>query len=394
MPGVSNFFGLLERLQSADVTVYQHRCAVVRNRNATCTRCADVCTSGCISYEDNELIIEPEKCIGCGTCATICPTCALEAKRPSDAELLQSCLAACEQTGGEVVVACEQILAAAEGLYDPEKVVGVACLGRVEESLVATLATMGAKHVSLVQGRCAECEHAVGLETARLVQDTANTLLETWNSDVRADVVEKFPSVVRLAGDKGYDASRRGFFSSLKDEAKSAAAVTTDFAVKEALGVEEQEPPKYVKVMKDGTLPHFVPDRRERLLDALSALGEPQDVMIDTRLWGHVIIDTERCSSCQMCATFCPTGAIGKFKDEDGTFGVVHSPRECVKCRCCTDICPEGALELSEEVFAVDLMSGATERYEMKPLKNPPGNPHQIWHSMKDLLGCDQVYER
>ena len=30
----------------------------------------------------------------------------------------------------------------------------------------------------------------------------------------------------------------------------------------------------------------------------------------------------------------------------------------------------------------------------MKPLKNPPGNPHQIWHSMKDLLNCDQVYER
>ena len=29
----------------------------------------------------------------------------------------------------------------------------------------------------------------------------------------------------------------------------------------------------------------------------------------------------------------------------------------------------------------------------MKP-ENPPGNPHQIWHSAKDLLSCDQVYER
>lgn len=146
--------------------------------------------------------------------------------------------------------------------------------------------------------------------------------------------------------------------------------------------------------MEDGTLPHFIPDRRELLLNSLSSLGEPQDVMIETRLWGHVIIDPEKCSSCQMCATFCPTGAISKFTDEDGTFGVEHFPGDCVKCRCCTDICPQQALTLSDEVFAVDLLSGAVERYEMKPLAHPVDDPHQIWRTMKDLLGCDQVYER
>ena len=394
MSGMTSIFGLLEKLQSADISVHQNRCAVVRNRNVTCTRCADACTSGCLSYEDNELVIEPDACIGCGTCATVCPTCALEALRPNDAELLQSCLSACAKADGEVIVSCEQILAAAQGRYDPGKVVGVTCLGRVEESLLVALAAADARHVSLVRAKCEQCAHAVGVETARLVCDTANTLLETWHAPMRAAVVEKFPSVARLAGDKGYDASRRGFFSSVRDEAKSAAAVTTDFAVKEALGVEEQPEPKYVKVMKDGTLPHFVPDRRERLLESLRALGEPEDVMIDTRLWGHVVIEREECTSCQMCATFCPTGAIAKFKEADGSFGVEHSPSLCVKCRCCTDICPSDALWLSDEVFAVDLLSGAKERYEMKPMKNPPGNPHQIWHSMRDLLGCDQVYER
>ena len=94
MPSAKNFLGLLEKLQSADITVHQNRCAVVRNRNATCMKCAEVCTSGCISYNDNELIISPEKCIGCGTCATVCPTCALEAHRPNDAELLHRCIQA------------------------------------------------------------------------------------------------------------------------------------------------------------------------------------------------------------------------------------------------------------------------------------------------------------
>ena len=66
--------------------------------------------------------------------------------------------------------------------------------------------------------------------------------------------------------------------------------------------MEERREPRFVKVGKDGTLPHFIPDRRERLLAALDSLGQPQDVLMDTRLWGHVIIDPEKCSSCQMCA--------------------------------------------------------------------------------------------
>ena len=394
MPSVQNFFGLLEKLQSADITVHQNRCAVVRNRNAKCMKCAEVCTSGCISYDDNELIISPEKCIGCGTCATVCPTCALEAHRPNDAELLHQCLAAMRACDGEVVIACEEIATAADGLFDPEKVVSVRCLGRVEESLLTMLAVAGAKHVSLVEGKCKACDHVTGFHMAERVRDTASTLLETWNCGMGIDIVPKFPASVRATGKAAFDADKRKFFTDVKTETKMAANATADYAITEKLGIEDQSQKRFQKVMDDGTLPHFVPDRRERLLNALATLGEPQDVMIETRLWGHVIIDPDKCSSCQMCATFCPTGAISKFTEEDGTFGVEHFPGDCVKCRCCTDICPKDALTLSDEVFAVDLLSGAVERYEMKPLAHPIDDPHQIWYTMKDLLGCDQVYER
>ena len=112
--------------------------------------------------------------------------------------------------------------------------------------------------------------------------------------------------------------------------------------------------------------------------------------MSSTRACGHAAIDPEKCTSCQMCATFCPTGAIRKWKAEDGTFGVEHYPGDCVKCRCCEDICRTNALWLSDEVFAVDLLSGAVDRYEMAPLKNPPNDPDSILHSMKDLIGISQ----
>jgi formate hydrogenlyase subunit 6/NADH:ubiquinone oxidoreductase subunit I len=146
--------------------------------------------------------------------------------------------------------------------------------------------------------------------------------------------------------------------------------------------------------MADGTLPHFIPDRRERLLDALASLGEPQDVMINTRLWGHVIIDTQACTSCRMCAVFCPTAALRKFEREDGTIGVEHYPGDCVKCHTCEAICPGHCLEISEEVFAREMLAGKTDEYTMKPLEVEVGSAHTIWNKYKNLATIAEVYER
>jgi ferredoxin len=394
MLNASSMLTLLEKLQSQNLTIHQNRCAVVRNRHAQCTRCVDACTTGCLSIHEGEISITPEKCIGCGTCATMCPTCAIEAHKPSDAEIYEESMTATEAAEGEAIIACEQILAAAQGLYDPQKVTSVKCLGRVDESLIAMLVCNDATRVTLVKAKCEECSYATGLHTAEAVCETANTLLETWNSPVRARVASKFPSAARLVGESEYDASKREFFTSIKDEVKSAAVITVDQTAHDVLGEEDVEPPKYVKVGEDGTLPHSIPGRRKRLLTALKAMGEPQDIMIGTRLWGHVVIETDKCTSCQMCATFCPTGALKKFEKKDGTFGVDHYPSLCVKCRTCTDICPPDALWISEEVFAVDLQNNAHERYVMKPRERELNDPHKMWHTMRDLLGCDQIFER
>ena len=394
----SSIFGLFEVLNSADITVHQTRCAVVRNKNATCMKCADACTSGCISYDDNELVVSPERCVGCGTCATVCSTCALEAHHPSDAELYAACRAAMEAAEGHVVISCEQLAGAAHGLYDERKVVVVTCLGRVEESLIARLAVDGALRVTLVEGPCSTCEHAVGRTTAKLVCETANTLLETWGSSVRVRLAEKLPGSVRLTEAPAYESGKRAFLSGVKDEAKVAAAASAEGAVRDALGMPAEksaEASRYLKVMSDGTLPHFIPDRRERLLDALAQLGDPRDELIETRLWGHVSIDASLCSSCRMCATFCPTGAIAKFDDANGTMGIEHRPGDCVKCRCCTDICPEGALILEDGVSARAIAEGSVERSVMPPRTKVPGGPHSMLNYLKSLIeDTDQVYER
>lgn len=415
---MDNILGLFEKLESQSLAVQPSRCVVVRNRNASCRRCAEACPTGAILVEGNDLAVAPERCIGCGTCATVCPTAALESKKPDDKELLRAAVAAMQANDGAAVIMDAAMQAAAEGKYDPAKVAVVKSLGRVDESFIAVLVAGGATSVALVagpaegktaEGNAEEAEAAEIAETvgaapdraAQLVRDTAALLLETWGSDVSVKLTTKLPRSVRLAEPAEFDTGRRGFFSSMRDEARAAAAITAEHVVREKLGADEPEEPKFAKVTDDGTLPHFLPERRGRLLLALSNMGEPEDIMIDTRLFGHVIIDPEKCTSCQMCATFCPTEAIHKFGDaaaaaETGKpFGIDHYTGRCVQCHCCEDICPTNALTLSTDVFATDVTKrGRSERIEMRPRKHKVNDPKSIVNAMSDLLGVPNVYER
>lgn len=149
---MDNILGLFEKLESQSLAVQPSRCVVVRNRNASCRRCAEACPTGAIRVEGNDLAVAPEHCVGCGTCATVCPTAALESKKPDDKELLRAAVAAMQANDGAAVIMDAAMQAVAEGKYDPAKVVVVKSLGRVDESLIAVLAAGGTTSVALVAG--------------------------------------------------------------------------------------------------------------------------------------------------------------------------------------------------------------------------------------------------
>ena len=428
----------LQALQSDHVHVCQERCLLVRNRNAECLRCAQACTSGCISYNEQTkmLDIDQARCVGCGTCATACPTCALEARDPNDTELLACLQGALNASASKrVAIVCEKA-----GIAQNECTVRLTCLGRIDESALIQLAAWGAREVTLTCGACNACEHKPGRTVVEEVCESANTLLGLWDGtmhvelkevgpaaeptglpaqETRADrtathgkiaqvdqqiqtacadrtatqsAIEQVNQLIQSA-DAGkvaeHDtATRDGGRPNLSAEASDDKAAATD---------QVDRPLKRLKVMADGTLPHFVPDRRERLLDALADLGEgPMDsqAMARTRLWGHVVIDTDKCTSCRMCATFCPTGAIVKFDAPDGTFGIDHYAADCVKCLCCQTICRSQAIVVEDTVPANVLVNAVPERHVMHPVRVPKGGVHSIMNSMRDLLGLPEVFER
>ena len=61
---------LIDEMNSPLLAVEPQRCVLVRHRNGECLRCAAVCTTGAISLGEEGIVVSPEKCIGCGTCAS------------------------------------------------------------------------------------------------------------------------------------------------------------------------------------------------------------------------------------------------------------------------------------------------------------------------------------
>ncbi len=351
--------GQWEAMGSTLLGVHPERCICVRNKNAHCMRCADVCTTGAIAFNGEALSLDPERCIGCGTCATACPTCALEAANPTDRQLSAACADKLKRAGGATLeLRCSSNVGNAEGANAAPDVM---CMGRLEESLLVELSLRGCEKLVLHTGNCETCPHRRGGELARRVVASANGLLAA------------FGRTIDVAVDP-----RRDF---APDQACSQSLLATRRPTPPAA------PARFEHVDAAGTLSHHTPSRRARLFKLVELLGQPQTASIDTRLWGEAAIDVDACKSCRMCAVFCPTGALRKVGVIDGRLGVEHRPALCVQCRLCESVCPAHAITVSSRVSPHKFEDGYFERIEMRPLDWIPNRADSIWQKTAQDIG-------
>ena len=386
-----NALKIVGLLDSAKLGVHPERCLMVRHKNAGCLRCAEVCTTGAIARtDDGRMAVDPDKCIGCGTCATACPSGCLEAKNPSDAELERALFAALAAGRGEAALVCEQALAFAREqmgangavLADGAPVVGIVCTGRAEEGMLVEAAARGAKRIALVHHACETCEHASGGRLNEAVCASTCALLEAFGSALTLDR--------KAAANVAWAVAPDTFAETVFDEIPADAA-------QEAAAATVADAATFTHVQADGTLPHFVPPRRLRLFNSLKRLAGgadlPQNRTFATRLWGQVTINTELCRSCRMCTVFCPTGAVARFDTASGAFGVEHRSALCMQCRLCERICPEQAITVSDTVSLAEFIGGRKFRFEMQPVGWRPNDSDAVASRVVRFLNTDVVQD-
>lgn len=414
---------LIDEMNSPLLAVEPQRCVLVRHRNGECLRCAAVCTTGAISLGEEGIVVSPEKCIGCGTCASACPTGCLTAANPTDEELFGAVEAALAENEGRVAIACERAFAMASGnrmkrdscdatapsfvpgkiagaTSDGRPLVGVVCLGRVDESLLVEATARGARSIQLISGPCESCPHRCGGALSDEIIVSAETLLAALGTPspidrIRLQHASDTREILRLRPTASAQDDTNAVNAATVADASGDCLSESGYPVAPPTGESQQDSrePQFAHVQADGTLPHFVPKRRLRLFNSLKALGTPAAPTVTTRLWGQVTIDTELCRSCRMCTVFCPTGALTRFDAANDAFGVEHRSALCMQCRLCETICPEQAITVAEEVSTDEFLGGKKFRFTMQPIGWNPGAEDAIASRMARFIKVDNLQE-
>lgn len=393
MADLINLYEIAQASGHQSIYVAADRCVPVQHRRSSCRKCIEACPVDAIEYEGRKLTLTNSLCIGCGACATVCPTEALIPLDPTEAALQRDAIAALKRNEGIGCIACARV-ATREGILG-EHFAEVPCLSRVNESVLLSLAVEGASEILLVDGGCRNCKYRDCDPVTKSVVENANAMFETQQSDMRIKRVQSFPAAFAEKPEEELGAARRAAFEDAGVSTKGLLGRAAKLFVKQEAG-QNKATSMIVEAMGiDLSDPEpLAPHRQEDILDAMFAIGEangcafllPDDEgfealggsasealvsaegdeprfgepTIDCRFFGWIELDALRCNKCGICAVVCKQDALKRAEeimpDGEKSF-LAFTPSACVQCNLCAEACFRKAITVGSEVPLSKLFS-------------------------------------
>ena len=356
------FLNLANQTFDGELTLHPERCLNTRFRAVDCSRCADVCPAeGAITLNGGQPTLTGEACLSCGLCLHYCPTEAFTRPDGWSHHLISTVTVLPDDP---IDLICLQHPHPDRG-PTPQAVQTKRCLAALSPSTLLELSAK-AQEIWLDDSHCSACPlgdvHTAIQETVAEANGWAGLLDEVRSISLRSEPDISPLAVKRLV----YDAdrpprARRGLFGTFKAAGEEAAAA--------------QEP---VEMLKSGRsvpvserLPQSIPSQRSKILSFLkhsrsssewvasptpqSRVQQPPQTPL-LRSVAKITIDPARCSACNLCARFCPTGAL-KFLRHGEQFVLTLEPLHCLgqACDICTLACPEQAVVSEPATVSSDL---------------------------------------
>jgi Fe-S-cluster-containing hydrogenase component 2 len=340
--------GALDRLQEAAVRAIPDRCLNRRHKDNRCALCL-ACPTGAITAAALSVQVNPEKCVACGLCASVCPTEAFTVKGPALADLLRL---AAGGRGASLEVACPRRSPFEKSRSSAGAVLRVSCLGWLSPSILIAMVAQGITGFWLDDTACATCPIGSAHEAIERAADTANRLLTFLGRPPAVALYTK--DADRLGKTRSLEVwdpeqpvySRRDLFSAFRRAATQTAVRVADQAM---------------PAPAPAKLPHRVPAQRALLSVALPHLivGSVPAGSLSGLPLGRVEV-SQACTACGLCARLCPTGAL-VFAQAGERYSLSFSVTECLgeACRLCRLICPVQAVKLAEQAAPSQLVNVA-----------------------------------
>jgi ferredoxin len=302
-------------------------CAHSRSQIEGCSRCIEICSTSAIRADGDHVAVDPHLCMGCGACATVCPSGAMGYQYPRP-----------EDRGAQM----RQLLAAYRGAGGTD-----ACLvfhnGADAPQLLAAAAASG-------QGLPAR---ALPLQTWHV----ASTGL-----DLMLPAIAYGASQVVVLATGGEDSD---YIEALRDQAAIGQAVLSSlgYAGRHFELIEAADPEALARAFAAlppaatvGTPATFAlsNDKRTAIEFAIEHLSMQAPCRIEeialpeAAPFGRITVDKARCTMCMSCVGACPSSALMDGADRPL---LKFLERNCVQCGLCEATCPEDAIRLEPRLL-------------------------------------------
>ncbi|QID16316.1 4Fe-4S dicluster domain-containing protein [Nitrogeniibacter mangrovi] len=297
-------------------------CAHARNRIEGCSRCIDTCSTSAIEADGDGVRVAPYLCMGCGACASVCPTGAMRYNYPAVPEVgarLRAALQAwqaVDRTAPTVVLhgAAQartlQVAAETDPLPDDVLPLAVHDGASIGPDLILYALCAGAARVVVWQSDEAPATY---LASAQRAAGFATAVLQGLGLDT--------------------DGARARAVSGDVDTLWAALAGPVPAALGEAARF---HPQKDKRTTLEMCFEHLV---------KLAGATPPAPLPLPSGSpYGTVEIDGDRCTLCKSCVGACPSKALTETPE---ALQLRFREASCVQCGLCVATCPEDALSLT-----------------------------------------------
>ena len=303
-------------------------CAHSRAEITGCTRCIDVCSTHAITSDKdaNRVTVEPHLCMGCGGCATVCPSGAMTYAYPRVPDIgsrIRLVLQTYHDAGGRDPVLLFHNMTDGREL--------IARLARRGRGLPANVIPLEVFHVA-----------SLGLDVA-----LGSFAMGAMGCMILAAGVEQPEYLAALRSQLGFGQqvlSGLGFGDGhlrLIEAREPAALEQAVWNLGKARGVPPAtfnlsgEKRTTLDFVFDHLLKHAPTPKEELALGS----GAP---------YGRILVNPKTCTLCMACVGACPESALLDSKEAPQ---LKFIERNCVQCGLCEKTCPEDAITLAPRLL-------------------------------------------
>ena len=339
-------------------------CAHSRNERIGCSACIDVCSTSAIRSDASRkgktkgqpsggVIVDPHLCVGCGACATVCPSGAMSFAYPGTVDQgrrLRTMLTAYGHAGGRnAALLIHSETAGSRLLDDLGRGAALSRRDRSLHGLPARVLPVSVWHTASI---------GVDLWLAAIAQGASQVWVMTTTEEApeyRQALQAQMAVAQAVLTGLGYAGQHlrllevcdardlHALDATLRCEPAQTVARAATFSV--------QADKRATLELALDHLYAQAPRAADEI--ALPATGSP---------WGALVVDPAKCTLCLSCVSACPASALADNPDKPQ---LRFLEKNCVQCGLCATTCPENAIILQPRLW---LAGGGKARKSLRVL--------------------------